>query len=32
MTKHGAAYFSAENDHDLYYAQGFVTARDRLGK
>src|ERR1700742_713784 len=20
----------AENDHDLYYAQGFVTARDRL--
>ncbi|MEX0720188.1 MAG: penicillin acylase family protein [Balneolaceae bacterium] len=24
------AHIFAENDHDLYYAQGFITARDRL--
>jgi len=26
----GVPHIFAENDHDLYYAQGYVTARDRL--
>jgi len=28
--EHRIPHIFAENDHDLYYAQGFVTARDRL--
>ncbi|MGA1465439.1 MAG: penicillin acylase family protein, partial [Balneolaceae bacterium] len=26
----GVPHIFAQNDHDLYYAQGFITARDRL--
>ncbi len=28
--EHRIPHIFAQNDHDLYYAQGFVTARDRL--
>src|SRR6201996_9402104 len=28
--EHMIPHIFAENDHDLYYAQGYVTARDRL--
>lgn len=28
--EHRIPHIFAENDHDLYYAQGYVTARDRL--
>ena len=28
--EHRIPHIFAKNDHDLYYAQGFVTARDRL--
>ncbi len=28
--EHNIPHIFAENDHDLYYAQGYVTARDRL--
>src|SRR5437899_710874 len=28
--EHRIPHIFAENDHDLYFAQGYVTARDRL--
>lgn len=30
MNERGVPHIFAQNDHDLYFAQGFITARDRL--